>query len=46
MDYGDFVAHVFLGEARQFYDLERLWADVEQWSWQDSPEARVLSPLP
>ena len=46
MDYGDFVVHVFLGEARQFYDLERLWADVEQWSWQDSPEAQVLSPLP
>ena len=28
MDYGDWVAHVFLDEARAFYDLERLWADV------------------
>jgi ribosome-associated protein len=45
MDYGDFVVHVFLAEARQFYELERLWADVEQWSWQDWPEVQVLSPL-
>ena len=28
MDYGDFVVHVFLEETRQYYDLERLWADV------------------
>ena len=28
MDYGDWVAHVFLDEARGFYDLERQWADV------------------
>jgi ribosomal silencing factor RsfS len=36
---------VFLSEAREFYELERLWADVERWAWQDSPEIRVLSPL-
>lgn len=28
LDYGDFVVHIFLDEARGFYDLERLWADA------------------
>jgi ribosome-associated protein len=28
MDFGDWIAHVFLQEAREFYDLERLWGDV------------------
>lgn len=34
MDYGDWVAHVFLDEARSFYDLERLWADVPRVTWE------------
>ena len=25
MDYGDFIVHVFSPQARDFYDLERLW---------------------
>ena len=30
LDYGSLVVHVFTDEARQFYSLERLWADAEQ----------------
>ena len=29
LDYGCIVVHVFTEEAREFYSLERLWADAE-----------------
>lgn len=32
-DYGDIVLHVFQPEARQLYDLERLWADAKHVDW-------------
>ncbi len=33
MDYGDFLVHVFVNEAREFYDLEHLWADAQRVAW-------------
>ena len=39
MDYGDFVVHVFLEETRRYYDLERLWADVDRVDWRESAPA-------
>lgn len=29
LDFGSVVVHVFTDEAREFYSLERLWADAE-----------------
>lgn len=30
IDYHDVVVHVFLGDLREFYDLEGLWADAQR----------------
>ncbi len=30
LDYGDVLIHVFRREIREFYDLERLWADAKR----------------
>lgn len=37
LDYGDVVIHVFYQPVREFYDLERLWADAPRL---DLPPAR------
>ena len=29
MDYVDFIVHIFSKEKRNFYDLDRLWADAK-----------------
>jgi len=29
MDYGDMMVHVFLPDAREYYDLEHLWDDAK-----------------
>ena len=30
VDYGDFIIHIFNKEAREFYDLARLWRDARK----------------
>lgn len=39
MDYGDFLVHVFLDEARDYYDLERLWGDAPHVAWEGASRA-------
>lgn len=40
VDYGDFVVHLFLDETRRYYDLERLWADVDRVDWRAAVPAK------
>ena len=37
LDYGDLIVHVFLEETREFYGLERLWADAARIAWNAAP---------
>ena len=30
LDYGDFIVHIFNNDAREFYDLARLWRDARR----------------
>ncbi|MDZ7637791.1 MAG: ribosome silencing factor [Bryobacterales bacterium] len=30
MDYGDFIVHILSGQARKYYDLERLWRQAKE----------------
>ncbi|HWH33230.1 MAG TPA: RsfS/YbeB/iojap family protein, partial [Egibacteraceae bacterium] len=42
LDFGDVVFHGFVAEQREFYNLERLWADAPQVEFTDAgapPEA-------
>lgn len=34
LDYGSCVAHIFVEDDRQFYNLERLWGDAKQVTYQ------------
>ena len=33
LDYGSVICHIFLGEKREFYDLENLWSDAKRVAW-------------
>lgn len=35
LDYVDIVVHVFKKEAREYYNLERLWGDAPSWVVED-----------
>ncbi len=41
LDYGDFVVHVFLHNAREHYDLEGLWSDAPRVPIDVPPDARL-----
>lgn len=35
LDYGDVIAHIFVEEEREYYQLERLWQDVPVTVWEE-----------
>jgi ribosome-associated protein len=37
LDFVDIVVHVFTGEERDYYELERLWKDAPRARWEESP---------
>jgi len=39
LDYGDLIVHIFTEEARDFYQLERLWRDADRVELPDALKA-------
>ena len=35
LDYGGFMVHLFLPDAREFYRLEHLWEDPQEVAWEE-----------
>ncbi len=42
MDYDELIIHIFVEDARSFYNLERLWGDVSRTAF-ESPTASALT---
>jgi ribosome-associated protein len=40
MDFGDVIVHVFQAETRDYYDLDRLWADAPVVAWEENAAAQ------
>ncbi len=43
LDYGSVVIHIFQPESREFYDLERLWAEAPQFDLEDEESTSFLT---
>ena len=41
LDYWDIVVHIFLGDLREFYDLESLWGDVPSFKYPSENEVKI-----
>ena len=46
LDFGDVIAHVFKTDVRQYYALEKMWADAPQIPIPDSQRAPARQILP
>jgi ribosome-associated protein len=44
LDYFDIVVHVMVGEAREFYKLERLWGDAKMYTLTAGGAAKAATP--
>ncbi|MEX2587320.1 MAG: ribosome silencing factor [Actinomycetota bacterium] len=45
LDYLDIVVHIFHWEEREFYGIERLWADADTVALEEEPNAAHLASL-